>query len=289
MKEMNGKKYFQNILVPVDGSLSCLRAKELAALIAKTFQSKVTLIHVVSHNFMHPELKANFDLPPLVLQELDKAYLKAGRKIIKTAEEFFKEKSIEVEAELVRHEDQAEPLVKRIEKEAFDLVVMGNRSEDQAERFALGSVTEKVLMYAQCPVLIVKRSTKITKLLVAIDGSEQANTVLKYAFQLARNFGAKITLLHAEEAKLFNLQPKTIREISERILLDAETNVKGIEFDKRLEIGKPEETIIKVAKQEDYDIIILGGRGLSSIKRFLLGSVSAYVSMYARNSVLIVR
>ena len=91
---MTDKLYFEKILVPVDGSHSCRRAEELAALIAKKFRSKVTVIHVISHHFMHPELKANYQLPPLILNELEKSYLKAGRKIIKTAEELFKEEGI---------------------------------------------------------------------------------------------------------------------------------------------------------------------------------------------------
>ena len=75
---MTKKNYFKNILVPVDGSTSCFYAKQLAASIAKIFQSKVKVIHVVSHDFMHPELKAHHQLPPLILTELDNVYLKSS-------------------------------------------------------------------------------------------------------------------------------------------------------------------------------------------------------------------
>ena len=286
---MATKKYFEKILVPVDGSLSCLRAKEVAALIAKKFKSKVKVIHVISHDFMHPELKANYQLPPLVLDQLEKSYLETGKKIIKIAEELFKEEGIEVQAQLVKHEDPAEKVLRLIEEEAFDLVVMGNRSEDQAERFSLGSITEKVSMYAKCPVLIVKGKTKIMKILSATDASEQANKALEYAVQLAQNFEAKITLLHVEEKRLYQLEQKAISHVCESILRDAENKVEGIDIDKRLEFGSPAETIIKVAKEEGHDLIILGSRGLNTAKRFLLGSVSADVSMHARRSVLIIR
>ncbi len=286
---MEAKQDFQTILVPVDGSHSCLRAKELAALIAKRFQSKVTVIHVVSHDFMHPELKSMYKLPPSLLHEIDNVYLKAGRRIIRQAEELFKEEGISVEARLVKSEDPAETVLQLVKDWGYDLVVIGNRSETQSERFSLGSVTEKISMYAQCPVLIVKRKTNIAKLLVAVDGSEQADKALGYAVQMAQNFGANITLLHVENAKLFRLEPKAIGEVGEQILSNAETRVKKVDFDRRLEYGRPAETIIKIAKREDYDIIVIGSRGLSSAKRFLLGSVSADVSMHARKSVLIVR
>ncbi len=71
---------FEDILLPLDGSHSCLRAREIAVEIAKEYNSKITVLHVMSHDFMHPELKANYNLPPLVLQELDKAYEKNGEK-----------------------------------------------------------------------------------------------------------------------------------------------------------------------------------------------------------------
>lgn len=102
-------------------------------------------------------------------------------------------------------------------------------------------------------------------------------------------FKAKVTLLHVSESKLANLEREAVRIVGENILADAATNFEGIDLDKRLEYGSPAQNIIKVARQENYDIIILGSRGLNSVKRYLLGSVSEDVSMHARRSVLIVR
>jgi nucleotide-binding universal stress UspA family protein len=273
---MKHKSYFEKILVPVDGSHSCRRAEELAAFIAKKFQSKVTVIHIISHDFMHPELKANYQLPRSILHEVENWYLKAGTKILKTAEEIFKEEGIEVDTRLVKYEDPLEVIQKLVKEQRYDLIVMGNRAE-------------KISFYAQCPVLIVKKKTKIEKLLVAIDGSKQADKALEYAVRLAQNYGAKITLLHVEEAKIFKLQAEVIEGIGERILSDAATKINGVDFDHRLEFGSPTETIVKVARQEDYDIIVVGSRGLSIVKRFFIGSVSAGVAMQARRSVLIVQ
>jgi nucleotide-binding universal stress UspA family protein len=286
---MNAKRYFHTILVPVDGSHSCLRAKQLAAAIAKKFQSNVTVIHIVSHDFMHPELKAAYQLPPLILHEIRNAYLKAGGKIIKTAEELFREEGIHADTRLITHEDPAEIILESVNEWKYDLVVIGNRARTHAERFSLGSVSEKVAEYAKCPVLIVKKKTQISKLLVAIDGSKQAEKALEYAVELAQKFGAKITLLHAEEPKLFRLEPKVIKEVSEKILSDASTRIKGVDFDKRLEFGDAAQTIIRVARHEDSDLVVVGSRGRSSVKRFFLGGVSADVSMHVRCSVLIVR
>lgn len=284
------EKKFNTILVPIDGSVSCLRARELALLIAKKFNSKITVVHVVSHDFMHPELKANYQLPPEVSQKMDEVYIKAGEKILRGAEETFKEEGLQVESILIRRaEDPADSILNLSKERSFDLVIMGNRAETHAERFDLGSTSEKISLYSQTPVIITKKKTKLAKILVAIDGSKQANKALGYTSILAKKFNSKVTLLHVAEAKLASLEPEEVRRISENILWDSATEMEGVSIDKRLEYGKPAEVIIKLASEENYDLIVLGSRGLSSIKRYLLGSVSEDVVWYAKRSVLIVR
>jgi len=282
---------FRKVLVAVDGSHSCFRAIELAVHFAREFGSEVTVIHVVSHDFMHPELKAHHQLPSLILHELDTAYQKAGRKIIRAAEEHFREENMEIKAELVRAEDPAEKVLQMVKKSDYDLLIIGNNSEIRFKRFSLGSVAEKISLYARCPVLIAKRKTEVKKLLMAVDGSEKANKALEYAIQLCRQFGARMTLLHVEEGELFRLEPKVTKRVGEQILAEAAGKVKAgdVAFDIRLEFGNPARTILQVAKEEDYDLIVVGSRGVSSVKRFLLGSISADVSMHAQRSVLIVR
>jgi nucleotide-binding universal stress UspA family protein len=283
------EQFLKKILVAVDGSNSCFRGMEIAAAIAKKFHSQVTVVHVISHDFMHPELKAHHQLPSLVLAELDKTYEKAGRKILRGAEEYFKEEKIDVISELVRAEDPAEKILQSTEEPGYDLLILGNVSEIQARRFSLGSVTEKISLHAKIPVLIAKRKTKIEKLLVAVDGSANADKALNYAVKLCQPFRAGITLLHVEEASLFELEPKRTKNVGKQILADAAAKIKDMTFNTRLEIGDPATVILRVALCKNYDLIVLGSRGLSSVKRFLLGSVSADVSMHAQRSVLIFR
>jgi nucleotide-binding universal stress UspA family protein len=293
MRIMSDKQFFGKILVPVDGSHSCLHAKMLAVSIAKKFKSKVTVIHCASHDFMHPELKAQYQLPHSILHKIDEAYLQAGKKIIRNAEEMFKEAGIEVDTKLVSYEDPAEFILQLVKDKGYDLVIIGNRAGNQSERYSLGSVTEKVARHAECPVLIVKKKPKVKKLLTAVDGSKYADKALEYAVQLAKNYNADLALVHVEEDRLIRVGGPQVEDcvgtVGECILKDAATKLEGVSFDKKLEYGSPAEVIIKVAKKADVDIIVVGSRGLSSIGRFLLGSVSDDISMHARSSVLIVR
>jgi nucleotide-binding universal stress UspA family protein len=290
---MIDKQLFKTILVPVDGSHSCLHAKMIAFSIAKKFNSKVTVVHVVSHEFMHPELKAQYQLPHSILHKIDDAYLQAGKQIVRNAEEMFREAGIPVDARLVTHEDPAEYVLELVKDEKFDLVVIGNRAEHQSERYSLGSVTEKVARHANCPVLIVKKKPKLTKILTAVDGSEHADKALEYAVQLARNYNASLALVHVEEDRLIRIGGPQVVDcvgtVGECILKDASTKVQGVKFDSVLEYGSPADVIIKLAKKADVDIIVVGSRGLSSVRRYLLGSVSDDISMHSRSSVLIVK
>ena len=204
---MKGESYFKKILVPVDGSHSCLHAEELAAAIAKNLKSKVTVIHVISHELLHPRLKLHYQVPSSVLSEISNWFSQAGRKIVWDAEALFKEEGIAVDARVIEYEDPAETVLRVAKDEEHDLVVMGNRGETEVEVFALGSIAEKVSRHAECPVLIVKQKTKLSKILVAIDGSESAKKALKYAVQLAKKHKAKVTLLNVGESKIFGLKP----------------------------------------------------------------------------------
>jgi nucleotide-binding universal stress UspA family protein len=295
MMNMMDNQIFRKILVPVDGSHSCLHAKMFASSIARRFNSKVTVVHVVSHEFMHPELKALYKLPPSILRRIDESYLEAGKKIIRNAEELFREAKIDVEARLVTFEDPAEYVLEAVRDEGYDLVVIGNRAEHQADRYSLGSVSEKVARHAACPVLIVKRkpNQKLGKILVAVDGSKYADKAIDYAVQLIKKYSAKLALLHVEEDRLIRIGGPQVVDcvgtIGECILKDASTKTKGVAFEKLLEVGSPAETIIKVAKKGSVDLIVVGSRGLSSARRFLLGSVSDDISLHSRGSVLIVR
>ena len=286
---MKSESYFKKILVPVDGSHSCLHAEELAAAIAKDFKSKVTVIHVVSHELLHAGLELRYRVPPSVRTEITNWLLQTGKKIVWDAEALFKEEGVEVDVRVIEYEDPAETVIRVAKDEEYDLIVMGNRGETEVEVFSLGSMAEKVFRHAECPVLIVKQKTKLSKILVAVDGSESAEKALKYAVQLAKKHKAKVTLLNVGESKLFGFKPEVAREVGEHILSDAAAKVKGLKLNKQLEFGNPAETIIEVAEKGNYDFIVVGSRGISSVKRFFLGSVSDDISHHAKCSVLIVR
>jgi nucleotide-binding universal stress UspA family protein len=312
---MQEKPIFKKILVPTDGSFPSLIAQELAASIAKKLSSNVTVLYVVSHEFMVPqvgEFYPEMDISVAVgttqegttlprrapglpspraqalIRDITNWYHEKGDEIIAKAVALFKEEGIPVEQKIVEHADPAETIIKEAEKGNFDLIVLGYSGEEEPEPH-LGSVAEKVSHHAKAPVLIAHNKKQISKMLVPVDGSENSMKALQHAALLAKKVNAQITLLYVQESGLFKLRPEATKEIGTRILSNAASLVKGIKLDQRLESGDPAKIINQTADKGDYDVIVLGSRGHGALGRFLLGSVSNHVVHYAKRSVLLLK
>ncbi|WP_165347086.1 universal stress protein [Gottfriedia acidiceleris] len=139
------------------------------------------------------------------------------------------------------------------------------------------------------------------RFLVPVDGSEHSKHALKSAKRLAQNMGinARITLLHiipsnnittvafGVDIDIEQLQVEEVRRI-----LDESAQVlsgSSIQYDSEYHIGDPAEMICKKAKEGDYDLIVMGSRGLSLFSELLLGSVSHKVVQHANCAVMIVK
>lgn len=153
------------------------------------------------------------------------------------------------------------------------------------------------------------KKSLITKILVPIDGSEHSNKVLNYALDLAEKYSAEIMLFSVAQTyvttgPMFVSHPMSPLEtpgvyISEietahkKVLEEAFKEAKKIKPDlkvsKKLVNGRASDEIVKIAKEENFDLIVMGSRGLGGIKEFFLGSVSDRVADNAQCPVLIVK
>jgi len=138
------------------------------------------------------------------------------------------------------------------------------------------------------------------KILVPVDGSDQARKAIDFAANLAKQNDATIHLLHVYKLPII---PEGMGEyvISDRIELQAlgdkiisvaqdEVSKKGGQhIEATVMEGDPAERIIAYAKDHDVDMIVMGSRGLGSFKGLLLGSVSNKVSHRADRTCVIVR
>jgi len=138
------------------------------------------------------------------------------------------------------------------------------------------------------------------KILVPFDGSEHAEKALARAVYLAKLCGSEILILNVvdlnkkissfEQVSTGGYVPSDFKEEGYRILLNFADNIpKEIKTKYMVEIGKPAEIILDTCKQESCDLIIMGSRGLSTLKQLILGSVSDYVMSNAMCPVMVIR
>lgn len=290
---MNNNHFFHNILVPVDGSPSCVYAQSLASLISSKFGSNVTVVHVIPNPFLQLDLKNQHRMPLSIEAKNEKAYLETGKKIVETAKENFSKAGTKVDAQLITYADPAESVLELVKREKFDLVIIGNRAEYCSRGYSLGSVTKKIAQNAVCSVFVVKKQTPLKRILVAVDGSKHSDTAVEYAAQLAKKQQLDLAILHVDDNNSIRVEGPQVLDavgtMGECVLENATKKVLGLPFSKLLEQGKPAETIIKMAHKGNIDLIVVGSKGQGTVKQFLLGSVSDQISNNARSSVLIVR
>ena len=133
------------------------------------------------------------------------------------------------------------------------------------------------------------------KIVVGLDGSENAERALPYAAELAKRDGAGMVLVHVEEDTLGKGGGALRADEGEiRAKVDRHASAlseRGIETEVRTDnviLGGPAPSIAKFADEEGADLIVVGSRGLSGIGSIMLGSVAQKLLHIAKQPVLVV-
>jgi nucleotide-binding universal stress UspA family protein len=141
-------------------------------------------------------------------------------------------------------------------------------------------------------------------IVVGTDGSETASEAVRQATELAKAVGAKVHLVSAFEPvgnqRLREEKQQVpedmswmvnLREDVDATLRDAAETIgeTGVEVETYARQGDPADAILDVAEEKNADLIVVGNKGMSGAKRFLLGSVPNKVSHHAPCSVMIIR
>jgi nucleotide-binding universal stress UspA family protein len=133
------------------------------------------------------------------------------------------------------------------------------------------------------------------RILVAIDGSPDAEAALHHAVSLARDQHAPITLLTVAPPPATPIgvgasAPPDMLDFHARILREATDSLPNdIGVTTRLERGNAAETILAIARDGDHDLVVMGSHGHSRVHRALLGSVSEKVLKASTLPVLLMR
>ncbi|MDP8924355.1 MAG: universal stress protein [Chloroflexota bacterium] len=138
-----------------------------------------------------------------------------------------------------------------------------------------------------------------THILVGIDGSPHSRAAWHFALELARCFGGRLTAMHVvvvtpvwssfDRSALGAEAAEQAARAYGQHLLDEARSLAGDEIETVLRFGPPAEAICQRAVDSSADLIVLGSRGLGTLERLVMGSVSSAVVRQAPCSVLVVR
>lgn len=189
-----------------------------------------------------------------------------------------------------------EAIVETSQEENCDLIAMGARGVTGWKRLQLGSISNAVAAKAQQPVLILKQPQALgpsipfwRRVLVATGGSPWSDLAVDHALALARERQLAVCLLCVEPRRSRHDLPATTEGRNILALAEARAAAAGVRYEAQLAYGDVVAEILEMATSRQCDVIILGSRGLTGLKRLMLGSISNAVAAKAALPVLIVK
>lgn len=200
-------------------------------------------------------------------------------------------------------------IVRLAEELGVEIVAVGSRGLGTLRRALVGSVSISVLRHAHTSVLVVRgepqnESYLPGKILVAVDGSREAEAASRMAAEISAATGSRLHLLYA--LPLTERQPYTppvLIEGWESYVEEAKRKARSFIEEKaqqmraagtevavaKVAFGEPDEEIVEEAEELGASLIVMGSRGLGGVRRALVGSVSDSVVRHAHCPVLVVR
>lgn len=287
---------FQKILCPTDFSVGSQQALRVATRLATETGAELVLVHAW---YVPPSMYAGeYIFPPNVLGELADDAQRGIDAVVRDAQALGAKR---VSGRIVNGVPWSE-IVELLGKERFDLCVLGTHGRTGLARVLLGSVAEKIVRHAPCPVLAVRpdgQPRPFRNVLVPTDFSESAIHAAELAADLVTRDG-RITLLHVIEVPvaysgelpisdfardLDRRSTEALEAVAARLRQRTTATVAT-----RARIGYPGAQTLAVLEDEPtIDLVAMGSHGRTGIVRAVLGSVAEKVVRHASCPVLVAR
>jgi universal stress protein E len=265
------------ILVGTDGSERAEVAVGQGARLASMTGSPVTLVFVLDSGH-----QADGDLKKAAQEALDRAT------------EIAQTYGVDPESLVVAGEP-ADALVREASEHNAELVCVGADTGMLDKPHRVGRVAAHVVQLAGSSVLVARGTADgfPKRVLCGVDGSESSTITASRAAQVAAMAGSEFRLIHVipvfrggNEEWVVGSGEKIPPELQPAV---SAGRAQGIEPQLEMAMGRPESALVEAAKRDEADLVVVGHRGISGMRRLLLGSVSEHVTSHSPCSVLVVR
>lgn len=192
----------------------------------------------------------------------------------------------------------ADEIVRTAGEKFIDIIIAATRTKKGLKRLLLGSVTERLIRIAPCPLFILrgsnydsrifaKRGFNLRRILVGCDFSEDSGFAVQHGLSLAQEFQAELNLVHVIDSNLYKYSDDMMIELKHKLDDDLRNkfNKKLIEMFPQeaynwcnlktiLLAGRPHEELVKYAVLKNIDLIIMGTRGIGLVETMFIGSTT---------------
>jgi nucleotide-binding universal stress UspA family protein len=293
MAYLNGTVSLTKILVTTDFSEASGRALDYAFALARRYGARVYLAHVITPDpfqFAEPQLaQASYE------------------KVRQAAEEGITDILISGKLRGVPHEVLLEEgnvwptLEKLIAEQGIDLVVTGTHGRGKVQKMLIGSVAEEIFRRANPPVLTVgpavtgelRKEVALNHILFATDFGPGAEKAAAYAFSLAQEHNAALTVLHVVEDAATYTDESVARQQAihvarmKKLMPEGAENWCKPQF--RVTFGLAHDEILEIARDCQADLIVMGTKARNNLAGHVPLTIAYNVATKAECPILTVR
>ncbi len=289
------------ILCPIDFSEFSMRAYHYALSVAEHYRARLVAQHIVEFS-RYPY--AQYVASTGDLAEFSRGLRDGGKQRLR---EFVKAHThSKIQPELIVHDGAAPDCILLFAQEQkADLIVMGTHGRRGLDRLVLGSVTNRVMRRAPCPVLAISNlpdeSTTdakeaqhvhhLNRILFCTDFSENSERALTYAISVTEEYDAELILLHVLEQAQSPAKTKAAMAIATEQLdkLIAPRKRKTLKIETVVRTGKPYQQIIQLVTETQIDTVVMAVRGRGALDQAVFGSTTYRVLQLGSCPVLAVQ
>ncbi|MDZ7723413.1 MAG: universal stress protein [candidate division KSB1 bacterium] len=294
----------KHILVPSDFSQHAEQAALHAMAVASRFGAKITFLHIVTVYDNDPNAPQDFF--PDIENFYKQLETRADEKFQQTIATYVQQ-GLQTERVIQRGFSPYEEILTYAEEHAVDLIAMGTHGRKSFAHFLMGSVTEKIVHHAACPVLCTHIDEQepqpikpYERILVPVDFSEQSKRALRAAKLLLAENG-RLDLLHVIEDHIhpayYTSETHSLLEFLPNLHERAESSIQRMVQDYASDIkteitiadGHIAKAITNFVPEHNSDLIVMGTHGLNALEQIFIGSVANKVIRKASCPVMTVK